>query len=67
MTASDSPHGIVEFAQPLVIETEEIQTMLAFTVQRNFGLVGTLRVEFSVIPDTAITPEDFNVLSQCKL
>ena len=66
MTASDSPHGIVEFAQPLVVETEEVQTTLALTVQRNFGLVGALRVNFSVVPDTATTPDDFTVLSQCK-
>ena len=67
VTASDSPHGSVEFTHPLQIQTEEINTILMLPLQRSFGLIGPLRVNFSVVPDTAVSPEDFTVLNRCEL
>ena len=66
VAASDSPHGIVQFAPPLQVDTEEVTTTLMLPLQRSFGLVGALRVNFSVTPNTAQTPEDFNISSECE-
>jgi len=66
VAASDSPHGVVQFAPPLQVDTEEVTTTLMLPLRRSFGLVGPLRVNFSVNPNTAQTPEDFNISSECE-
>ena len=66
VTASDSPHGVVQFAPPLQVDTEEVTTTLMLPLRRSFGLAGPLRVNFSVTPNTAQTPEDFNISSECE-
>lgn len=66
VTASDNPHGIVQFAPPLVREIQETQVVLLLPIQRTLGLVGTLTVSFSVTQTSATTPEDFIVLNQSE-
>ena len=66
VAASDNPHGVVQFAPPLQVDTQEATTTLMLPLQRSFGLVGPLRVNFSVTPNTAQTPEDFNISSECE-
>lgn len=66
VAASDNPHGVVEFAQSGFTETDEVDATIMIPLQRNMGLIGLLRVNFSVTPSTAVTPDDFVVSSQCK-
>lgn len=66
VAASDYPHGVVQFAQPVSINTSEADLSLTVPVVRNFGLVGGLRVNFTIVAISATTPDDFNVASSCK-
>lgn len=66
VTASDSPHGVVQFAPPFQVNTQEDTAILMLPLQRSFGVIGPLRVNFSVTPDTAQILEDFTVSSQCE-
>lgn len=65
--ASDNPHGLVEFDLTTgeVQLSEEAGTM-ALDIRRTQGVIGTLRVNFSVILISA-TSEDFIISSNCKL
>ena len=66
IAASDYPHGVVQFNQPLLIETPEADRMINIPLVRSFGLVGDLIVNFTVVPISAATPDDFIVASSCK-
>ena len=65
--ASDNPHGLVEFdlTTSEVQLSEDVGTM-ALDLRRTQGVIGILRVNFSVILISA-TSEDFTVSSNCKL
>ncbi len=66
VAASNNPHGLVQFAPPLVLEIQETSTVLTLPLQRTQGLVGSLQVNFSIIQSSAMTPEDFTVLNQSE-
>ena len=66
VTASNNPHGVVQFAPPFQVDTQEDTATLMLPLQRSSGVVGPLRVNFSVTPNTAQTPEDFNIPTQCE-
>lgn len=65
LKASDDPHGVVEFGQPSAAETEERATTVSIPVVRDNGLVGDLRVNFSIsTSSTATSPEDYTLQNQ---
>lgn len=66
--ASDNPHGLVEFDQLTTgdVELSEDVGTMVLDLRRTQGVIGTLRVNFSVILISA-TSEDFTVSSSCKL
>ena len=64
ITASDSPHGIVEFASGS-LSVEEGAASVAVTVVRGTGLVGDLGVTFDLQLGTA-DQTDFTISSQCE-
>ncbi len=56
----------MQFAPPLVLEILEAQTVLYLPIQRTMGLVGALRVNFTVVQSGAMMTEDFIVLNQSE-
>ena len=61
VVASDFPHGVVEFGQPFQILADEGVGVAEVPVLRNFGSIGTLMANFTVIPDTATPGVDFMI------
>ena len=66
VVASDNPHGVVEFGQPFQILADEGVGVANVPVLRNFGSVGTLMANFTVIPDTAMTGADYVIQDFCE-
>ena len=67
MTASDDPHGVVEFAQPSAVTTPESGLTLSVPVERHNGLVGDLFVNLYILhTSTAIDLEDFVLLNHSE-
>lgn len=67
VVASDFPHGVVEFGQPFQILADEGVGVAQVPVLRNFGSIGTLMANFTVIPDTATAGVDYVIqdFSEC--
>ena len=66
--ASDSPHGVVEFTQPVSVVVDEVAATIQVDVVRTLGLVGPLRVNFTLLPLSASLGEDFSITqTSCKL
>ena len=65
--ASDNPHGLVEFDQITneVQLNEDVGTVV-LDLRRTQGIIGTLRVNFTVTLLTA-SSDDFSILSDCEL
>ena len=66
VVASDNPHGVVEFGQPFQILADEGVGVTNVPVLRNFGSVGTVIVNFTVITDTATAGVDYMIQEYCK-
>ena len=66
MVASDNPHGVVEFGQPFQILANEGVGVANVPVLRNFGSVGTLMANFTVITDTATAGVDYLIQDFCE-
>ena len=66
VVASDNPHGVVEFGQPFQILANEGVGVANVPVLRNFGSVGTLMANFTVIADTATAGVDYLIQDFCK-
>ena len=66
VVASDNPHGVVEFGQPFQILVDEGVGVTNVPVLRNFGSVGTVMVNFTVITDTATAGVDYMIQEYCK-
>ena len=65
LTASDNPHGVVQFLQPSASETDEVAATVTIPIQRNYGLTGELMVNFSVSASTTATsPDDYTFQNQ---
>ena len=65
LTASDNPHGVVQFVQPSAAETDEAATTVTIPIQRNYGLTGDLMVNLSVSASTTATsPDDYTFQNQ---
>ena len=68
VTASDDPHGVVEFGEPSTVTTDESDTTISIPIERNSGLVGDLRVNFSILSSsTATNSEDYTLHNQSML
>ena len=67
VTASDDPHGVVEFAEPSVVMIEEASVTLSVSIERNNGIIGTLRTSFSILASsTATNFEDYTIHNQSE-
>ena len=67
MTASDDPHGVVEFAQPSAIMIQESSFTLSIPIERLGGIVGDIRANFSVLlSSTATSLEDYTIHNQSE-
>ena len=68
MRASDNPHGRVQFDGTLQVPVEENVGVVNIPVEREFGSVGTLRVNFTSIDSTAVRTEDYSIqsYSECE-
>ena len=62
--ASNNPHGLVEFEASEVMVSEDVGTVLLDLV-RTQGVIGTLRVNFSVLLSSA-SGNDFTISTNCK-
>ena len=69
MRASDYPHGRVQFDGTLQVPVEENAGVVNIPVEREFGSVGTLRVNFTSIDSTAVRTEDYSIqsYSECEV
>ena len=66
--ASDNPHGLVEFDQTAVeVRVNEDVGIAAVGLQRSQGVIGTLRVNFSVVLLSSASSDDFSIATDCKL
>ncbi len=64
VTASDNPHGVIQFASGALSVTEG-EASVPVTVVRRMGLVGDVRVNLEL--QLGSTDEnDFNISSLCK-
>ena len=67
VTASDDPHGVVEFGQPSTVTVAESSLTLFIPVERHNGLVGDLYVNLYILHSfTAVNNEDFILLNHSK-
>lgn len=66
VVASDNPHGVVEFGQPFQILADEGVGVTNVPVLRNFGSVGTVMANFTVITDTATAGVDYVIQAYCE-
>ena len=64
--ASDYPHGRVQFNGPVQVPVDETVGVVNVPVQREFGSVGMLRVNFTAIDSTAVRSEDYSIQSYSK-
>ena len=65
VSASDDPHGVVEFGQPSTLTIEEADMTISVPIERHNGLVGDLRTNFSIVASsTATSPEDYTIHNQ---
>jgi G-protein coupled receptor 98 len=61
--ASDYPHGRVQFNGPVQVPVDETVGVVNVPVQREFGSVGMLRVNFTSIDSSAVRSEDYSIQS----
>ena len=66
VAASDDPHGVVQFAPPLVKSLPEDSGVVNVMLQRSGGLVGTLLVNFTAEDRDAFSPSDYTISSDCQ-
>ena len=65
--ASNNPHGLVEFDQVTSeVRLSEDAGLVVLDLQRTQGVIGILRVNFSVMM-TSADSNDFSISSNCKL
>lgn len=65
VTASDDPHGVVEFGEPSAIMHEESDITVSVPIERYGGRVGDLRANFSILlSSTATSSEDYTLHNQ---
>ncbi len=64
--ASNNPHGSVELASSDPLTTAEAGPPLQLSLVRTGGLIGTLRVNFTAILDSA-NDMDFGIEESCKI
>lgn len=64
--ASNNPHGLVEFDQTAnQVQLSEDVGSIVLDLQRTQGVIGTLRVNYTVLLLTA-SSDDFSISSNCK-
>lgn len=67
VTASDDPHGVVEFSPPTAVTIEESSVTLSIPVERLGGIVGDLRANVAILPSSTATGlEDYTVHNQSR-
>jgi len=66
VASSDYPHGVVQFQTPLSRQTQEGSSILSILVQRNAGLSGDIRVNYSVEPLSAAAGSDYISTASCE-
>ena len=66
VAASDDPHGVVQFATPLVKSLPEDSGTVDVMLLRSGGLVGTLLVNFTAEDRDAFSPNDYTLSSNCQ-
>ena len=55
----------MEFAQPSAVVIDELDVVLSVPVERHYGLIGDLRVNFTVLSSsTATSSADYTLLNQ---
>ncbi len=64
VAASDTPHGVIQFASGAV-SVMESEANVPVTIVRGAGLVGDVRVNFDLQLGSA-DENDFNISSLCK-
>ena len=68
VTASDDPHGVVEFEQPSARTIQESGVTISVPVERHYGLVGNLRANFTILSSsTATSAEDYTLHNQSMM
>ncbi len=65
MPASNNPHGSVQFASSDPVTTSEGSMPVQLNLIRANGLIGALRINYTVLPDTA-NEMDFSINELCK-
>ena len=66
VASSDYPHGVVQFQAPAFRETREGSGVITIPVLRNAGIVGAIRVNYSVEPMSATAGSDYLSTGTCK-
>ena len=66
VASSDHPHGAIQFQAPLSRETQEGSGVLSIPVQRNAGLSGDIRVNYSLNPLSAVAGSDYISTQSCE-
>ena len=66
VASSDYPHGVVQFQAPAFRETQEGSGVITIPVLRNAGIIGTLRVNYSVESMSAVASNDYLSTETCK-
>lgn len=68
VTASDDPHGVVEFGEPSAIMQEESDITVSIPIERYGGRVGELRANYSIVlsSSTATSSEDYTLHNQSE-
>ena len=66
VASSDHPHGAIQFQAPLSRETQEGSGVLSIPVQRNTGLSGDIRVNYSLNPLSAVAGIDYISTQSCE-
>ena len=66
VASSDHPHGTIQFQAPLSQETQEGSGVLSIPVQRNAGLSGDIRVNYSLNPLSAVAGSDYISTQSCE-
>ena len=63
--ASNNPHGSVQFASSNPVVTSEGAMPVQLNLVRTNGLIGALRINYAVLPDSA-SEMDFSIDERCK-
>ena len=66
VASSDYPHGVIQFQAPPFRETQEGSGVITIPVPRNAGIIGTVRVNYSVESMSAVAGSDYQSTENCK-